>query len=459
MELFTADWVHVGRTFVQRGAVLVDDDGRVVAAGPRNEVEAPVDGPVGRRAFMGRALMPGTISAHSHCFQTFLRGPGDHPRSFQDWVERYLYPLVQRLDEDSLEAAALLCFHQMLRAGITSVGEFHYVHNAHETYAPDSEALAHRVIRAARRVGLRIAFLRTIYDTSKREGQRRFAEAPADAIARTRDLAAAYADDPFVTVMPAPHSLHGASEDAIRQSAALAAELDTPWHIHLAEQQEDVPFAQERYGKTPLEVLDGWGVLDRRTVLVHGIWLSEAERALLAEKGRGLVTNPTTNMALGDGIAPLAELLAAGVPVGVGTDMNGTPNAFLEMRTAELLQRVHALRMGVLSTTRAETPDPQQVLDTGTVHAAHLLGLEAGALAPGCWADMITLDLTDPSLLPASFLGGDALLSVLTSTLVAETAVKDAFVAGKQVLADGKVLGIPQADLAESVRRARALSA
>jgi 5-methylthioadenosine/S-adenosylhomocysteine deaminase len=345
----------------------------------------------------------------------------------------------------------------MLRAGITTVGEFHYVHNAHGSYDPNSERLAQIVIGAARQVGLRVAFLRTIYDTSKREGQRRFAEAPADAIERTRALAAAYADDPFVHVCPAPHSLHGASEDAIRQAAALAAELDTPWHIHLCEQEEDVPFARERYGKRPLEVLDGWRVLDRRTVLVHGIWLDEGERRLLAERGRGLVTNPTTNMALGDGIAALAELLAAGVPVAVGTDMNATPNAFLEMRTAELLQRVQALRMGVLATSRGADPDPQQVFATGTQHAAHLLGVDAGRVSAGRWADLITLDLSDPSLLPASCLDGPALLSVLTTTLVAETAVKDAFVGGRQVLSDGTVLGMPQAELAERVRGARAI--
>jgi len=458
VKLFTADWVHVGEAFCEHGAVLVDEAGRIAAAGPRAQVEAdPRASGAEPHAFPGKALLPGTISAHSHCFQVFLRGPGDHPRSFQDWVTRYLYPLVERLDPDSLEAAALLCFHQMLRAGITTVGEFHYVHNDHQTHAPLSEELAQIVIGAARKVGLRVAFLRTIYDVAQREGQRRFAEDPADAVARTRALSLAYADDPCVSVMPAPHSLHGASEQAIRQSAALAAELDTPWHIHLAEQQEDVSYAERLHGKTPLHVLDAWGVLDRRTVLVHGIWLSESERALLAERGRGLVTNPTTNMALGDGIAALAELRAAGVPVAVGTDMNATPNAFLEMRTAELLQRVHLLRMGVLATAHGGEPDPQQVFATGTVHGAHLLGVDAGAVSPGRWADMITLDLSDPSLLPASCLGGQALLSVLTTTLVAETAVRDAFVGGRQVMTDGEILGLSQAELAERVRRARAI--
>jgi 5-methylthioadenosine/S-adenosylhomocysteine deaminase len=460
VQLFTADWLHRPGTFIANGAVLVDDAGRIAGVGPRAEVEAlPGAAQATRVALPGRALVPGTVSAHSHAFQVLLRGTSDHPPSFREWVKAHLYPLVERLDEPSLEAAALLCFSQMARAGVTTVGEFHYIHNATEDYTPRSHALAQVVIRAARRVGLRITFVRAIYDVQERLGQGRFAEAPQDAVKAIRELHAEYAKDPFVSVLPAPHSLHGATREAIEAGAALAKELGTRWHIHLAEQRGDVGYAERFHGGSPLVVLDRWGVLDDRTVLVHGIWLTHEERELLAKKGGMLVSNPSTNMTLGDGIAPLDELMKLGVPVALGTDLNAAPNVFFEMRTAEMLQRVHHLRMGVLSTSAGGNPDPERILAMGTRHGARALGVEAGALEPGLWADLVALDLADPSLLPAGLIGGAALLGSVTSSVVAERAVTDVFVAGRPVVRDRALPGLPEEALLEALRGAAALRA
>lgn len=451
MELFSADWVHSQGSFVADAALLVDR-GRVAAIGARQDLEAAH--PDARRVhFAGQALAPGGVSAHSHCFQVLLRGASDHPSSFQDWVERHLYPLVLTLDEEALEAAALLCFMDMARAGTTAVGEFHYVHNRQGDFDPQDARLAQLVIGAARKVGLRVSFLRTIYDQSRREGQRRFQEPWEAAIARTRALAARYADDPCVRVLPAPHSLHGASREAIVASAALAEELDGPFHIHLAEQQDDVSFAKERTGYTPLFALERWGVLGPRTTLVHGIWLSEPERRLLAERGGALVTNPTTNMLLGDGICPVRELLDAGVPVAVGTDLNATCNPWLEARTAEMLQRVERLEMGQISAADGGAPRPGRVFDLATRNGARVLGLESGALEPGRWADFVTVDLDDPSLMTAGGLGGDALVSSFTGSLVAERAVRHVYVGGEPIVRAGEVLGVDRAELAARVRR------
>ncbi|MCO5166129.1 MAG: amidohydrolase family protein [Planctomycetes bacterium] len=458
MQLFLADWLHRPGTFEKDGAVLVDDAGRIVAAGPRAEVRAhPRAAGAKETSLPGRALLPGTVSAHSHAFQVMLRGSSDHPPSFREWVKAHLYPLVERLDEASLEAAALLCFSQMARAGVTTVGEFHYIHNAHDDYAPRSRALAQVVIGAARRVGLRIAFVRAIYDVQERFGQGRFAESPQDAARAIRELHEEHAGDPHVTVLPAPHSLHGATREAVETGATLARELDTRWHIHLAEQRGDVGYSERFHGGTPLVVLDRWGVLDERTVLVHGIWLTAEERDLLARKKGALVSNPGTNMALGDGIAPLAELLALGVPVALGTDLNASPNVFAEMRTAEMLQRVHHLRMGVLSTAGGTAPDPERIFAMGTRHGAHVLDVDAGALEPGLWADLVAVDLADPSLLPASVLGGAALLSAITSSIAAESAVTDVFVAGRPVVRERAVVGLPQDELVDALRKAPAL--
>lgn len=460
MQVVLADWTYRDDAFHAGQAVLVDDAGRIAAVGPREQVLARPDAAgASRLDLAGRALLPGTVDAHSHSFQVLLRGTSDHPASFRDWVRGHLYPLVERLDEDSLEAAALLCFAQMARAGVTTVGEFHYVHNA-EDYTPASRRLAGVVIGAARKVGLRVAFVRALYDVQERLGQGRFAESPAAAADAIRALAAEHRGDPFVSVLPAPHSLHGATREAITTGAALARELGTRWHIHLAEQQGDVGYAERVHGATPLRVLDAWGVLDHRAVVVHGIWLSPDERRLLAERRAGLVSNPTTNMALGDGIAALTELADLGATVALGTDLNARPSIFDEMRTAEYLQRVKHLRMGMIPTGGRDgaTPDPARLLAMGTRHGADVLGVEAGALAPGRWADLVAVDLHDPSLLPAGVLGGRALLSAVTSSIAAESAVTDVLVGGRAVVRDRALVGVSLPEVAGRLRRAKALA-
>lgn len=454
MQLFRAEWIHHQGALIAGAALLVDDQGRIAAIGPAAEVEThPGAASATRVELPGRALLPGTITAHSHCFQVLLRGSGDHPASFREWVRGHLYPLVERLDASGLEAAALLCFTQMARAGVTTVGEFHYLHNALDC-APLGPELSRLVIRAARRVGLRITLLRALYDVQEVRGQGRFAEKPAQAAEALRALAREHAGDPAVRLLPAPHSLHGATREAIETGAALARELDGPWHIHLAEQQGDPDYARQRYGKPPLEALDALGVLDRRTVLVHGIWLSEAEQDLLAAKGGGLVTNPATNMALGDGIAPLAGLLRRGVPVALGTDLNAAPNVFQELRLAEMLQRTQGLRMGVLSTARGGPPDPRLLFEMATRHGATVLGVEAGALEPGRWADLVALDLDEPALLPAAARGGQELLSAICGSAAAELAVRESWVGGRQLLRGGEVIGLDRRELAALVRAA-----
>ncbi len=436
MKRYRADFVWKDGALVADARLCVAA-GRVVADGAGEEV-----------AFPGCALLPGTVNAHSHCWQVLLRGVADHPRDFRAWVERHLYPTVQRLDLGAVRAAARLCFLEMLRAGVTSVGEFHYVHNG-PGGADAGLEYDRAVIDAAREVGLRVAFLRTFYDKGTRAGQKRFLETPDQAVARTRALAEAYADDPAVTTLTAPHSLHGASAEMIRAGAALAEELGTGFHIHLAEQRGDLPYSRELYGVSPLRALERLGVLSARTTLVHGIWLDEGERARLAEVGGGLVSNPSTNMILGDGIAPLEDYLAKGVPVALGTDANYNASIFEEMRLAESLQRVSQRRMGILSSAGSADGEPEvaRVFALGTAAGARNLHLPAGTLAPGEHADFLVIDLSDPSLFPASRVGGPALLAQLCSAQVVQRALRAVYVGGEAVLEGGRPLRVDPAEV------------
>jgi len=186
-------------------------------------------------------------------------------------------------------------------------------------------------------------------------------------------------------------------------------------------------------------------VLDSRTVLVHGIWLDEGERALLRERGGTVVSCPLTSLALGDGVLELADLVGRGVPVALGTDMNAAPCIFSEMRAAENLQRARLGRMGVL-------PGARGLLGLGTVNGARTLGLKTGSLAVGEPLDAVLIDLDDPSLAPASALGGDALLSAAV-TVGSPRAVKTVLVQGKVVVRDGKLVSEEAAAAPERLAR------
>ena len=435
--------------------MLVDGEGRVAAVGEEAEVAARPDAAgAERRDLAGHALVPGCVNSHTHTFQVLLRGNGDNATNFRDWVDGHLYPLVERLDESALAAAATLAYAEMALSGTTSVGEFFYVHHGPEGKG-DANRHAEAVVEAGRRLGLRVALLRTMYDLGTKPGQARFRETVDDAVENTRRLARRFASDPRVAVRPAPHSLHGASEEMVRAGAALAAELGSTWHIHLAEQRGDVPFARERYGASPLEALERMGVLSDRTVLVHGIWLDERERALLAEREGALAYNPLTNMALGDGIAKIPDLVSRGVTVSLGTDANNRLNLFDEMRAVEYLQRVEALEMGVVPGAAADSRGTALPLfEMGTAGGARTLGLEAGRLEPGLWADMVALDLSDLSLWPAAAAGGDDLLNAVVYSMEARSAVRHSWVAGRPLVVDGRLASVDAEEVREAVRRA-----
>lgn len=375
-------------------------------------------------------VLPGCVNAHSHAFQVLLRPTTGQPQHFKDWVDRFLYPCVLSLDEERLYASAVLIFHEMLRAGITTVGEFHYVNNLPDGRSSE-QVYARTMIRAATDVGLRITLIRTLYDQLHKPGQRRFQEPLEQAISQTEALAEAYRDHPLVQVLPAPHSLHGASKALVIAGAELAKRLGTPWHIHLSEQPGDADFAQTRYGKRPLACLDDWGILDQDTCVVHGIWFDDADLERMAQARCRQVYNPLTNMALGDGIARLPELLEQGTPVALGTDANTDSSLFLEARMAEYLQRSAQLSMGHVSV--------EHLFAMTNRHGAHALGLSTGQLRVGRPADFLAVDLRNPTMLPVlQQVSREALLNQLIFSAVPQDALAAVYVQGQQRIHQGR---------------------
>jgi len=391
-------------------------DGRIVA------VEAH-SGDAGTLRLAGKALLPGTVNAHCHSFQSLLRGLGDD-LDFMAWRDRVLYPYSTRLDREGIYLGAAFAFAEMLLHGATTCVDFFYLQN-------EGNDNAEAIIQAARDVGIRLVLARAMYDWEGAPA--RYRERPGDAAKRTADLIAKYSKDLLVRVQPAPHSPHGASPAMIRAGFEVAQSADVPFHIHVAEGQYEGARTLKEHGATPIRYLDTLGVLGERMIGVHCVWLDDEEIRLMGERGARLAYCPSSNMVLGDGITRITELQSAGVTIGLGTDGGCTNNrlsVFEEMRMAALLQKVRHL-----DGTRLPA---EQAFRMGTVDGGRLLHLEVGDIETGMRADLAAVDLGPPSLPPPTNL----LKSVIYA--MSPQAITDVWVHGRHVVKDRRLATLDQ---------------
>jgi 5-methylthioadenosine/S-adenosylhomocysteine deaminase len=412
----------------EAGRAVAVAEGRIAAVEPAGPLRP------GDVALPGKALLPGTVNAHCHTFQSLLRGLGDD-LDFMAWRDRVLYPFSQRLDRDGIALGAAFAFAEMLLQGATTCVDFFYLQD-------QGNENAEAVIAAARRLGIRLVLARAMYDW---EGApRRYRESAPEAASRTRELIARHRGDATVVVQPAPHSPHGASPAMIRAGWEVAEGEQVPFHIHVAEGRYEGERTLREHGATPIRYLDKLGVLGPRMIGVHCVWVDDAELALMGTRGAALAYCPSSNMFLGDGITRVPEMLRAGVRVGLGTDGGCTNNrlsVFEEMRMTSLLQRVRLLHGAAL--------DAATAFRLGTREGAEVLGLGTGLIAPGRLADVVAVDLHHPSLHPRI----DLLKSVVYA--MSPQAVADVWVHGHRVVEAGRLL---TADLEELLGRVRALT-
>jgi 5-methylthioadenosine/S-adenosylhomocysteine deaminase len=346
-------------------------DGKITAAGDFLDVRDDARDLEARAFPAGRLVVPGFINGHSHAYQILLRGWADD-WPFAKWRSEALYRVVPRLTPADVYWTFVAAFSEMLAAGITTVAEFFYLNGAGNEYAEAA-------IAAARETGIHLVLARTWMDAPYAPSE--FRETIELAAARTRELVERYPD---ANVCVAPHSLHAASPEMVRAAAELARELDCMLHVHVAEAAYEGEETLRHFGTTPIRLLDRLGALNERTVAIHAIYISEEERALIAQRGARVVHNPMTNQYLGDGICDVAGLLAAGVPVGLGTDADVKPSLIDEMRAAALLQKLRRLDAGAL--------DASTAFALGTKTGAQALAIAAGDLVPGARADYVVLD-------------------------------------------------------------------
>ena len=373
-----------------RGPGDVVDGLAIVVAGTHICAVAETDCPPEAIRLPGLTI-PGFANCHSHAFHRALRGRTQRGAgTFWTW-RKAMYDVAARLDPDTYYALASAVYREMALAGITAVGEFHYLHHGPDgTPYADPNALGHAVTAAARDAGLRIALLDACYlssgDGRPPEGvQARFAddgvEAWAARVAGLGDPA-----DPGVVVGAAIHSVRAVPREAL---AGVAGALPGPLHVHLSEQVAENDACLARYGVTPTRLLAEEGVLDARLSAVHATHLDGGDVALLGAAGCFADFCPTTERDLGDGVGPSVELRDAGVTLTLGTDSHAVVDLFEEMRAVELDER--------LTTGRRGSWRSSQLLSAATADGHRSLGFaDAGTFAAGQWADLVTIDVATP---------------------------------------------------------------
>ncbi len=343
--------------------------------------------PAGETPLAGLTL-PGLANTHSHAFHRALRGRTQRGTgSFWTWREQ-MYAVAERLDPDTYYTLARATFREMVAAGITTVGEFHYLHHQPDgTPYDDPNAMGHAMIAAARDVGLRIALLDTCYLASgfgsPVEGvQRRYSDGDLDTWrTRVEDLRSG-SDDPGVVIGEAIHSV---------RAVPLENWIPTPGivHAHVSEQPAENDACLAATGRTPSQLLADAGVLTENFTAVHATHLTETDIVLLGGARSHVGFCPTTERDLADGIGPSTRLRAAGARLTLGSDSHAVIDLFEEMRAVELNERLASGTRG--NWTAAD------LIEAATTTGHSSLGFpDAGQIAVGQRADLVTLDLHSP---------------------------------------------------------------
>jgi formiminoglutamate deiminase len=382
-------------------------------------------------------VVPGLANSHSHAFHRALRGrtqaPTDGTGSFWTWREQ-MYAVAERLDPDRYLTLARAVFAEMAMAGITSVGEFHYLHHAASGRPyDDPNAMGHALVEAAHDAGLRIALLDTCYLAGgigrPLEGvQQRFGDGDVGRWAERVDaLRAAYAGRGDVTVGAALHSVRAVPADQMPQVVAWAAAENAPLHMHVSEQRAENEACLEQYGVTPTRLLHDQGALGPRSTAVHATHLQQSDIELLGSSGTAVCLCPTTERDLADGIGPAVALRESGAMLTLGTDSHAMIDLFEEARAVELDTRLANESRGNIAGS--------VLLAAATGDAHTRLGFPtSGRIEVGASADLVAVSLDS-----VRTSGADLATAVDTVVFAATAAdVTDVVSAGRRVVRDGQ---------------------
>ena len=335
----------------------------------------------------GKAILPGLINAHTHLFQTYMRGVSDHYPLAQ-WLKEIVWPISLVMEPEDFYLAALVGCIENLKSGATYVMDHHYIHTSLENTAG--------VLRAFVDSGIRGHLARGGSDLA---GEPRLRETEERVFAATDELLDRWegAASGRVRIALGPLNLYGCSRSFLESAARYSRDRGLISHVHVAETSGQIDNTMERFGLRNLELLNEVGLLGERTQVVHGIWLDDGELEAIRDRRASVVHCPVSNMYLASGVARVPKMRRLGINVALGTDGPGSNNGQDNLEVLKFtacLHKVHALDATLLP--------PMEVLRMATMGGARAMGRERdlGSLEPGKKADIVVVDLLKPHISP-----------------------------------------------------------
>jgi 5-methylthioadenosine/S-adenosylhomocysteine deaminase len=424
-----ADWIYTARYIVtmdaqrrviDNGAIAIRGD-RILAVGPASNIAKQYTA----KQHLERPdalLMPGLINTHTHAPMSLFRGLSDD-RRLQDWLENYIFPAEARnVNPEFVKWGTRLACLEMMLSGTTTFVDMYYFED--------------QVAEATKEAGMRGVLGETIIGFKDPDSP-----SPEQGLRYAEQFMRRFKGDPLIVATVAPHALYTNSDETLKAARALANRYGVPLVIHLSETKRENDEIRAKRKMSPTAVLDSLGVLNGPTIAAHGVWLDDLDIRILGMRRTGIAHNPSSNMKLASGIAPVLKLLQMGVPVGLGTDgPAGSNNDFdlmEEMNLAANLQKVAAMDPQVLPA--------RQAVEMATILGARVAGLqeEIGSLETGKRADFITLRLDRPHAVPLYNVYSQIVYALKGSD------VRDVIVNGKPLVRDGQSLTLNQAQIVQ----------
>jgi 5-methylthioadenosine/S-adenosylhomocysteine deaminase len=364
------------RRIINPGSVAIRGNS-IVAVGPADQIAA---GYTAREVIdaRGRVVMPGLINTHTHAPMVLYRGLGDD-LALMDWLQKYIFPAeAKTVSPAFVRTGTQLAALEMIRSGTTAYVDMYYFEE--------------EIARETKRAGLRGVLGQTIIEFPVAD-----AKTPADGLARAEAFIREFQKDELITPAVAPHAVYTNDAASLRQSRDLARKYHIPLITHLAETEAEIPMSVERHKARPVAALDALELFSVRVIAAHAVWITPEELQVLRVRGVGLAHNPESNMKLASGTAPVPQYLAAGVPVGLGTDgaaSNNDLDMFEAMRQAAFLHKLQSKDPRVVSARVA--------LEMATIGGARVLGREKelGSLESGKLADVIVVRMDNARQTP-----------------------------------------------------------
>ena len=425
------DTIVAGMVVTMDGNRSIDDDGAVavngdsiIDVGPRAEITAKYEGRQTIDA-RGKLILPGFINGHTHVPMTLLRGLHDDV-TLNDWLYKYIFPAeAKNVNEEFVRWGTRLAAAEQIRSGVTTFADMYYFEDA--------------VAEETKKTGMRGVLGETFIDFPAPDNK-----SNAAMLAYTEKFLQKWQGDALIHAAPAPHSIYTCSQKTLQDAAALARKYHAPILIHVAEMKKELDDSLKNNGMTPVQYLDKIGVLGPDVVAAHCIFVDETDRRILAQRQVGCVHNPSSNMMLASGVAPVPETRAAGVAVGLGTDGPAGSNNDLDLMEEMDL----AAKLAKITKMSPLALNAKAVVEMGTIDGARALHMEKeiGSLEAGKKADLILISLDEPNAVPMYDVYAQIAYSLKGSD------VQTVMIGGRVVMKDRKLLTIDEPKVLEKAR-------